>query len=66
EADADHAFEGFDALDRLWNGVPGAAEILAAVEHAERGFEAFCTEISALDRPASMHTAGDVRSSLPT
>ena len=66
EADADHAFEGFDALDRLWKGTPEAAEILAAVEHAERGFEAFCTEISQLDRPASMHTAGDVRSSLPT
>lgn len=66
EADADHAFEGFAALDRLWSGVPGAAEILAAVEHAELGFEAFCTELSELDRPSVLHTAGDVRSSLPT
>ena len=63
EADVDHAFEGFDALDRLWHGEPDAAEILAAVEHAELGFDAFCTEISELDRPAS---AGDVRLSLPT
>ena len=66
EADVEHAFEGFDALDRLWQGAPGAADILAAVEHAELGFEAFCTEISAFDRPVIMHTAGDVRSSLPT
>jgi len=66
EADADHAFEGFDALDRFWKGAPGAADILASVEQAERGFEAFCTEISELDRHAPRHTAGDVRSSLPT
>jgi hypothetical protein len=69
DADADHAFEGFDALDRLWHGEPGAADILAGVEHAERGFEAFCIEISELDRPArEMQTtaAGDVRSSPPT
>jgi len=62
DADVEHAFEGFDALDRLWQGVPTADQILAAVEHAERGFEAFCTEISELDRPA----AGDVRLGLPT
>jgi hypothetical protein len=69
EADVDHAFEGFDALDRLWRGEPGAADILAGVEHAERGFEAFCIEISALDRPASTartSAAGDVRSNPPT
>ena len=69
EADVDHAFEGFDALDRLWRGVPAAAEILAAVEHAERGFEAFCAEISELARQpqtTQVTTEGDVRLSLPT
>lgn len=63
DADVGHASEGFDALDRLWLGVPGAAEILAGVEHAERGFEAFCAEIAALDRTRAVT---DVRSSLPT
>ena len=62
EADVNHAFEGFDALDRLWQGVPGSAEILAGVELAERGFETFCAEICEAERP----TAGDVRLGLPT
>ena len=49
DADIEHAHAGFGALDRLWQGVPGGGELLAAVEHAERGFEAFCTELSELD-----------------
>jgi len=63
EADRDHAFEGFEALDRLWQGVPTALEILDGVEHAERAFEAFCVEISEASLPVAV---GDVRSSLPT
>lgn len=63
EADVEHAFEGFDALDRLWTGEPDAAAILSGVERAERGFEAFCAEICGAQQPA---TAGDVRQSLPT
>lgn len=63
EADVEHALEGFDALDRLWPGEPEAAEILAGVEQAERGFEAFCTEISEARQPTAV---GDVRLSPPT
>jgi hypothetical protein len=62
EADMSHAFEGFDALDRLWLGVPAASEILAGVELAEHGFETFCAEICETERPS----AGDVRLGLPT
>jgi hypothetical protein len=63
EADVEHAFEGFDALDRLWHGEPDAAEILAGVERAELGFEIFCAEICEAERPAPV---GDVRLGLPT
>lgn len=63
DADVDHAFEGFSALDGLWEGEPSAADVLTAVEHAEQGFEAFCTEISQLDQPVA---AGDVSLGLPT
>jgi len=69
DADVDHAFEGFDALDRLWHGEPAAVDILAGIEHAERGFETFCIEVSQLDRPARATPtadAGDVRSNPPT
>jgi hypothetical protein len=65
EADADHALLGFDAIDRLWQGVPGAAAILRGVECAQCGFEAFCVEICEAER-ASDSTAGDVRLSHPT
>jgi hypothetical protein len=66
EADVEHAFEGFDALDRLWNGAPSAEEIVAAVERSQRGFEAFCAEICEAARPAQTETGDDVRLSLPT
>lgn len=63
EADVDHAFEGFDALERLWQGEPEPAEILAGVQCAERSFEAFCAEICEAERLVAV---GDVRLSLPT
>lgn len=63
EADVEHAFAGFDALDRLWQGAPDAAAVLAGVECAKRGFEAFCVEICEAQRPV---TVGDVRLGLPT
>lgn len=63
DADRGHAFEGFVALDQLWQGVPSALEILDGVERAERSFEAFCAEICEASLPVAV---GDVRSSLPT
>lgn len=63
EADVEHAFEGFEALDRFWQGQPDAAEIVAGVQRAARGFEAFCAEICEVERPVAV---ADVRLSLPT
>lgn len=63
EADVEHAFEGFEALDRFWQGEPDAAEILAGVQRAAHGFEAFCAEICEVERPVAV---ADVRLSLPT
>lgn len=51
EADAEHALEGFEALDRFvlnsqgHQGMPSEAELLESVQRAQRGFEAFCSEI---------------------
>ena len=63
EADVEHAFEGFEALDRFWQGEPNAADIVAGVQRAAHGFEAFCAEICEVERPVSV---ADVRQSLPT
>jgi hypothetical protein len=63
EADQGHAFQGFEALDRLWRGLPSALEILAGVHSAERAFEIFCAEVCDAGQVSAV---GDVRSSLPT
>jgi hypothetical protein len=43
--DRDHAARGFDEIDRLWNGQPEPAAVLAVVQRAGRIFERFCGEI---------------------
>jgi hypothetical protein len=45
EADREHAAEGFDVLDQLWQGQPESQLIFHAVQRAQQLFEAFCDEV---------------------
>jgi hypothetical protein len=53
EADREHAANGFRDIERLWQGEPDAAALLAVVTRASRAFEEFCEEICREARAAA-------------
>jgi hypothetical protein len=53
EADREHAANGFNELEQLWQGQPEPAVLLDAVARACRVFESFCDEICLEARSAA-------------
>jgi hypothetical protein len=53
DADRDHAANGFNEVEELWNGDPAAALLVETIERASRVFEEFCDEICHVVRDAA-------------
>jgi hypothetical protein len=61
EADREHAANGFNEIEQLWQGQPEPAVLLDVVARACRAFESFCDEIcrEAAPQPEISDLAGE-------